>query len=145
MNLLNFNFHKLSVMPFSARLKDRFVYAIFSPERLLMHSLIMAVSHLLWDKIKFAPRKYFSPSLELCLCLLPEHPVVFRHPLWNVNTRTGHAIPVCKRCASIRWVVPDGELKIIAVLAYWCIKGMNLFTHYITLANYVELFLYYEL
>lgn len=32
MNLLNVNFHKLSVLPFSARLKEYFVYAIFSPQ-----------------------------------------------------------------------------------------------------------------
>lgn len=76
----------------------------------------MAVSNLLWDKIKFAPRKYFSPSLELCLCLLPAHPVVFQHPLSNVNTRTGHAIPVCRKRASIRWAVPDWELKSLQCL-----------------------------
>lgn len=35
--------------------------------------------------------------------------------------------------------------KIIAVLPCWFIEGMSLFIHYISLANYVDLFLCYEL
>lgn len=42
--------------------------------------------------------------------------------------------------SSARW-----GTEIIALLACWCIQGMSLFTHYITLAKHVKLFLCYEL